>query len=67
MKRKSLLVVVALALFACQDAESSCDDGNATACFNLGVMLTIDRPADMRLSGMVQALAPSAARGACLP
>ncbi len=38
---KLLLVVVALALFACQDAERlrlSCDDGNATACSNLGFM-----------------------------
>ncbi len=41
MKRKSLLVLVSLALFACQDAERlrlSCDDGNATACYNLGAL-----------------------------
>ena len=41
MKRKSLLVLVSLALFACEDAERlrlSCDDGNATACNHLGFM-----------------------------
>ncbi len=41
MKRKSLLVLVSLALFACQDAERlrlSCDDGNATVCYNLGAL-----------------------------
>ena len=46
MKRKSLLVLVSLVLSAGQDAEGqeaerlrlSCDDGNATACNDLGLL-----------------------------
>ncbi len=41
MTRVSLLIVAFLGLSACQDAESlrvDCDDGDAIACYELGVM-----------------------------
>ena len=41
MTRASLLIVAFLGLLACQEAENlrvSCDAGDATACYDLGLM-----------------------------